>query len=65
MMACRDFVSSPPVSLSKPTIPVFKRWGKVPSSSKTYAIPPDIPAPKFFPVGPKTTIVPRVIYSQP
>src|SRR5574344_1216818 len=32
--------------------------------SRTYAIPPLIPAAKFRPVGPSTTVRPPVIYSQ-
>ena len=36
-----------------------------PSSSKTYAIPPLMPAAKFLPVEPRITIVPLVMYSQP
>ena len=38
---------------------------KVLSSSRMYAIPPDIPAAKFLPVFPKTITTPPVIYSQP
>ena len=30
-----------------------------------YAIPPDIPAQRFFPVEPKMTAIPPVIYSSP
>ena len=35
------------------------------SSSRTYAIPPLIPAAKFFPVFPSITTLPPVMYSQP
>lgn len=38
---------------------------KEPSTSRTYAIPPDIPAAKFRPVRPNITVQPPVIYSQP
>src|SRR4029078_1795571 len=39
--------------------------GNVPSVSCTNATPPDIPAPKLRPVGPSTTTLPPVMYSQP
>jgi len=38
---------------------------KEPSTSRTYAIPPDIPAAKLRPVKPRITTHPPVIYSQP
>lgn len=38
---------------------------KLPSTSKTYAIPPDMPAAKLRPVRPKMTVQPPVMYSQP
>ena len=33
--------------------------------SRTYAIPPDIPAPKFLPGCPRIIARPPVMYSQP
>ncbi len=36
-----------------------------PASSSTYAMPPDMPAPKLRPVRPSTTTRPPVMYSQP
>jgi hypothetical protein len=38
---------------------------KEPSTSRTYAIPPDIPAAKLRPVKPRITMHPPVMYSQP
>ena len=38
---------------------------KLPSSSKTQARPPVMPAPKLKPVAPRTTTRPPVMYSQP
>lgn len=35
------------------------------STSRTYAIPPDIPAAKLRPVRPKISAQPPVMYSQP
>ena len=42
---------------------VATTWAHYLSSTK--AIPPDMPAAKFLPVGPRTTAKPPVMYSQP
>ena len=49
----------------RPTSSVLQRVAKSPVSSSTHAMPPDMPAPKFRPVGPRTTTCPPVMYSQP
>src|SRR2546426_10052572 len=43
---------------------LLQRDAKFPTSSRTYAVPFDIPAPKFRPTGPSTTTTPAVMYSQ-
>ena len=52
------------VILSRFTKPLLQLSKNVLSSSKTYANPPVIPAPKLAPTDPKTVTWPPVIYSQ-
>ena len=52
-------------TFSNSTMDLLQLASKVLSSSRMYAIPPDIPAAKFLPVFPKTITTPPVIYSQP
>src|SRR5690606_40463352 len=50
---------------SSSTMAMLQRSAKSPSSSSTYATPPDMPAAKLRPVLPITTTMPPVMYSQP
>src|SRR5450759_2699745 len=49
----------------RPTISGLRRSRKSPLSSRTYATPPAIPAPKLRPQPPRTATRPAVMYSQP
>ena len=59
---CDVLFDDPGVSRTHATL---QRRGNSPVSSSTYAMPPDIPAAKFRPVGPSTTTRPPVMYSHP
>src|SRR5439155_13373963 len=50
---------------STSTIATLQRPWKLPSSSSTNAMPPDMPAAKLRPVAPSTATTPPVMYSQP
>jgi len=69
ILAPSDFIRFPmsSASSSRPswTISLLQRESKSSLSSSMYAIPPDMPAAKFRPVGPSTITRPPVIYSQP
>ncbi len=54
--------ASSSVSASMATISRLTRSGR---TSSRYAMPPDMPAAKLRPVGPSTTALPPVMYSQP
>ena len=58
--ACSDAPSAPRGSTS-----TSSRFTLRSSISSTYAIPPDMPAAKFRPVGPRMTARPPVMYSHP
>jgi hypothetical protein len=53
------------LTVSSSTISMLTFARKSLLASKTYAIPPLIPAAKFRPVVPRMTIRPPVMYSQP
>src|SRR5262245_50763499 len=57
--------TSPGGSGSTDTSPMLQCPRKSPSSSRTYATPPLMPAAKLRPVLPSTTTSPFVMYSQP